>query len=171
MSAAGKPQPWHTEAPVLRSENWEDCSCWGFGFSLCTPRFSHLGLQGLVPAARPGYPSWDRGQLGGRSILRHLDLYLICASTGPCAEGKEKKTIGKIINRFQTKTVHYCSVSTLKGLVLRHRCVNAYEKWCHMVCPSSICSEGFAVLHKMTGEQFAYIHGETELLLHCAPEG
>lgn len=35
----------------------------------------------------------------------------------------------------------------------------------------SAVKEGFAVLHKMTGEQFAYIHGETELLLHCAPEG
>lgn len=69
MGAAGKPQPWHTEALVLRSENWEDCSPWGFGFSLHTPRFSHLGLQGLVPVARPGCPSWNRGQLGCRSIL------------------------------------------------------------------------------------------------------
>lgn len=170
MGAAGKPQPWHIGAVMLHSENQEDCSHWGFGFSLCIPCFSHLGLQGLVPVARPGCPLWDRGQLGYRSILRHLDLYLVCASTGLCAEGKEKKTIGKIINQLQTKTVHYCSISTLKRLVLHHRCVDARGKQCHTGCPSSICSEGFGV-HRMTGEQFASIHGETELLLHCAPEG
>lgn len=56
MGAAGKPQPWHTGALVLCSENQEDCSHWDFGFSLCTPCFSHLGLQGQVPVARPGYP-------------------------------------------------------------------------------------------------------------------
>lgn len=138
------------------------CSHWDFGFYLCTPCFSHLGLQGLAPVARPGCPSWDWGQLGHRNVLWHLDLYLICASTGPCVEGKEKKTIGKTVNQLQTKPVHYCSVSALQRLVLHHRCVDTCGKWCPMGCPSSICSEGFAVLHRTTGEQFAYIHGETE---------
>lgn len=96
------------------------------------------GLAGTesCPVARPGFPSWDEGQLGHRSILRHLDLYLICASTGLCVEGKEKKITGKIINRLQTKTVHYCSVSTLKRLVLHHRCVDTCRKWCHMGVPA-----------------------------------
>lgn len=54
------------------------------------------------PSAWAGDPSWGWGELGGRSILRHPNLYLTGASAGLRVGAKEKKAFGKIIHLLQT---------------------------------------------------------------------
>lgn len=54
------------------------------------------------PSAWAGDPSRGWGELGGRSILRHPNLYLTGASAGLRVGAKEKKAFGKIIHLLQT---------------------------------------------------------------------